>query len=198
MKRKKHLVLLFSIVLLLTAVAGGTLAFIAVKTASVQNQFESAYVTCQVNVNDDNSIDLMNTGNVDAYIRAAIIVNWMDSEGNVLGAAPKEAVDENGGDYSLVINNTTWQKDDTTGFYYYKARVGASESTDNLIDYIYETTDNRPSSYTLSIEVIAEAIQADGVTDADGTPAVQDAWFNPLTEEAKAILNAWGITPLGN
>lgn len=173
MNRKKQWSLLLSIVLLLTAVAGGTLAFIAVKTASVQNQFESAYVSCQVNVNDDNSIDVTNTSNVDAYIRAAIVVNWMDSAGNVLGTAPVEGASK---DYTLYINTETWEKDEATEFYYYTGRVGTSESTTNLINDISENASNRPTGYTLSIEVIAEAIQADGVTDVDGTPAYQDAW----------------------
>ncbi|MBR2037590.1 MAG: hypothetical protein IKK03_04965 [Lachnospiraceae bacterium] len=180
MNRKKQWSLLLSIVLLLTAVAGGTLAFIAVKTASVQNQFESAYVSCQVNVNDDNSIDVTNTSNVDAYIRAAIVVNWVDENGNVRGIAPVEG---EGKDYTLVINNTTWEKDTATGFYYYINKVAPynesnNDTTDNLINDISETL-TPPSGYTLSVEVIAEAIQADGVKindDGTTTPAYQDAW----------------------
>ncbi len=176
MNRKKYLGFLFCIMLLLTAAVGGTLAFVAVKTLSVKNQFESAYVTCKVVVGEDNNADaikVQNTSNVDAYIRAAIVVNWMDSAGNVLGTAPVEGASK---DYTLYINTETWEKDEATGFYYYTGRVGTSESTTSLINDISENTSNRPTGYTLSIEVIAEAIQADGVTDVDGTPAYQDAW----------------------
>ncbi len=196
MNRKKYLGFLLSSVLLLTAAVGGTLAFVAVKTLSVENQFESAYVTCEVIVGEDNNADAIkvkNTSNVDAYIRAAIVVNWMDSAGNVLGTAPVESTDGINGDYTLSVNtktdtgNVVWIKDEKTGFYYYAyndEKVQPGEYTKHLITYpAVVLTKNVPDGYTLSIEVIAEAIQADGVTDDDGKPAYQDAW---------------GITPLSN
>lgn len=177
MNRKKYLGFLLSIMLLLTAAVGGTLAFVTVKTLSVKNQFESAYVTCKVVVGEDNNADaikVQNTSNVDAYIRAAIVVNWMDSDGNVRGIAPTDS------EYTLGINTTSWKRDSATGFYYYinseNKKLPPNGTTYNLINSIMVTTQTPPSGYTLSIEVIAEAIQADGVTDVDGTPAYQDAW----------------------
>ena len=193
-KRKKRVALIICLVLLLSLTVGGTLAYIAVKTVSVQNQFESASVTCDVIVGDtdnQNAIMVQNTGNVDAYIRAAIVVNWMDEDGNVRGIAP--TID----DYELGINTTAWTY--ASGFYYYvypgKEKVAPDAVTYYLINYAdIKPNIIPPSGYTLSVEVIAEAIQADGVTDDTGTSAVQDAWFNPLTDDGKAILNAWGVT----
>ena len=177
------------------------LKFIAVKTASVENQFESAYVTCRVMIGDEvnnaNAIMVQNTSNVDAYIRASIVVNWMDEDGNVRGIAPVKAIDENGGDYAFTINHTAWEQDANTGFYYYKTEVKPNDTTAELLSNI-TVNGNKPDGYELSVEVIAEAIQADGVTDDTQTPAGQDAWFNPLSDCGRAILNAWGIAPFGN
>ena len=186
MKRKKQWSFLLSIVLLLTAVIGGTLAYMVVKTMSVENQFQSAQVSCEVLMEKADKTDVIkvqNTSNVHAYIRAAIIVNWVDRAGNVLGTAPVKAIDEKGGDYAWLSVEGAWVQDTNTGFYYYTSAVEPGEITSPLISNISVTATPPSDDYSLSIEVIAEAIQADGVTDDGGTPAYQDAW---------------GITPLGN
>lgn len=173
-RRRRTAVLITCIVLLLTLVAGGTLAYVLVQTSSVQNQFQRVYVTSRVNVNDD-KISVTNTGDVSAYIRAAIVVNWMDANGDVLGTPPKE-----GTDYTLTLNKTDWEQDMSTGFYYYKASVASNATTSDLVSAI-EVKGTVPSGYALSVEVVAEAIQAQGKTGT--TPAYE---------------NAWGITPIGN
>lgn len=190
MNRNRRYIFLLSILLLLTAAVGGTLAFLSVETLSVQNQFESAYVTCEVvvgeidttnvfqpvNSGNGDVIKIKNTGNVDAYIRTAIVVNWMDSAGNVLGTAPVETTSEKNGDYAFTVNTVKWNQDTSTGFYYYIDRVAAGDTTQVLLNNI---TVNKPKgydNYELSVEVIAEAIQADGTTDDTEIPAYQDAW----------------------
>lgn len=164
--------LLISILFLLTFSAGGTLAYIAVVSDRVTNQFEPAEVECRVNAG--NTIDVTNVGDVDAFIRAAIVVNWMDSSGNVYGTAPKS------GDYAIEINEDDWIFHD--GFYYYKHRVTPEpdnvtpdeDTTADLVEAI-SIQGVAPNGYKLSVEVVAEAIQADGVT-AETTKAYADAW----------------------
>ena len=168
-KKKKTFSLLLSIVLLLTLATGGTLAYIATKSAMAQNQFEPGRVTSSVNVSGDTITVVNSNSNVDVYIRAAIVVNWMDGQGNVRGIAPTAS------DYSLNVNTASWWMDTATGLYYYKNSVAPGSSTDALVDGItvYGTV---PDGYQLSVEVVAEAIQAEGETDIGDVPAYQNAW----------------------
>lgn len=170
-KQTKQRTTLFSLFLILSLAVSGTLAYIVARTDNVNNQFEPSYVTCQVNVNNDNSFDVTNTGDVNAFIRAAIVVNWMDEKGNVRGIAPSAS------DYTLSVNTADWWKDDTTGYYYYKYFVVPGDLTNDLIT-AYGLAENAavPSGYELSVEVVAEAVQADGDTDIGNVPAYKDAW----------------------
>lgn len=181
MNKKRHWGMLLSILLLLTVVAGGTLAYVVAKTGMVENQFEKVQVSCEV-LAEDNEVKLRNTSDVEAYIRAAIVVNWMDEDGNLLGVAPVKTTAGNSGHYAYDLNETVWEKDAETGFYYYVEKVAARVgTTDALLSNITITKPEGFEDYELSIEVLAEAIQADGVT-ADGTKT--------------AYQDAWGVTPL--
>lgn len=166
--RKKSLLLLVSLILIFALAVGGTLAYVAVKSAQAENQFEAASVTCQVQVSGD-TVSVKNTGNIQAYIRAAVTVNWMDSSGHVRGLAPVMT------DYTLGYNTADWWQDTATGYWYYRNAVAAGAETNALVTSVVLQT-AAPEGYALSVEVTAEAIQAPGDTDADGTPAYQDAW----------------------
>ena len=139
------------------------------------HRLSPAHVTCTVNTTGD-VFSVTNTSDIDAYIRAAIVVNWVNREtGNVVGSVPAEY------SYSLGIieSNEGWiSKSD--GFYYYQPIVkpsGAKATTAPLITEITVTKDN-PATYDLLVEVVAEAIQADGgkTQNASTTPAYTDAW----------------------
>lgn len=170
-KGNRRRTLIISIILILSLAVSGTLAYIVTKTNEVQNQFDPAFVTCQVNADNDGTFDVTNTGNVDAYIRAAIVVNWMDDQGNVRGIAPAST------EYTLAVNGTDWWMDNSTGYYYYKYSVAPDGITNDLINS-FGVAENVtiPSGYELSVEVVAEAIQADGDTDNGAVPAYRDAW----------------------
>lgn len=162
-KQKKVFSVLLSIALLLTLAVGGTLAYIVTKSAMAQNQFVAGYVTSSVNDNET----VTNTGNVDAFIRAAVVVNWMDNDGNVYGIKPS---------YTVAINSG-WAK--IGDFYYYTSAV-ASGGTTATAPVTITVADNAPSNaYSLSVEIVAEAIQADGDTDSGNIPAYQNAWGIP-------------------
>ena len=170
-KHTKRRTTLLSIFLILSLAVSGTLAYIVARTDNVNNQFEPSYVTCQVNANNDDTFDVTNTSDIDAYIRAAIVVNWMDDQGNVRGISPKAS------DYSLTVNATDWWKDTKTGYYYYKYSVVPAGVTEDLItSYGLAAGVTAPSGYELCVEVVAEAIQADGDTDNGAVPAYRNAW----------------------
>ena len=167
-KRKKVVSLLLSIALLLTLATGGTLAYIVTKSAMAQNQFVAGYVTSSVN----NNGTVTNNGNVDAYIRAAVVVNWMDNDGNVYGIKPD----------CSVTTNTGWTEVD--GFYYYTSPVPSGNATTTAPATVGDPDAAPSSDYSLSIEIVAEAIQAEGTLDSN--------------DSVTAVLDAWGLTPGGN
>lgn len=181
-KGKKTVAVMAAVALLLALAVGGTVAYIAAKSALIKNQFQPAQVSCEVENNGD-TIKVENTSDVSAYIRAAVVVNWMDASGNVYGIAPKDS------EYKLQYGGD-WQK--VGDFYYYKAKVSAPVSKKD-IDKVFTAplingitvTGTAPDGYTLTVEVVAEAIQADGV-GSDGKTAAESAW-------GEAAANALGL-----
>ena len=168
LNRKKGILLLTAAVLILVCGVGGTLAYLITQTAPVTNTFTPAQVTSQVietmNGTTKSDVKIENTGNVSAYIRAAIVITWKDEAGYTMPTVP---VQGQGQDYTLDINANDWSQSD--GYYYYNGIVAAGESTANLINSCVSTgtyTDGRK----LCVEVIGSAIQAEPTT------AVQEAW----------------------
>lgn len=178
---KKTLTALVAVVLLLLVATGSTLAYIFTKTEPVENTFVPAQVSCAVvengtlytanslTVSSKSNVTIQNTSTVPAYIRAAIIVTWKNEAGNVYALKP--VIDD---DYSLSVNTTDWSG--SGEFYYYNSDVAANGSTTNLINSASQLSDSIVGSdgtmYSLSIEILAEAIQAGGM----GATSAQDAW----------------------
>ena len=157
--RKKPAVLLLCLAMLLLFVAGGTLAYLMVSTPSVQNRFEAASVGCQV-VDSNGGYAVKNTGDINAYIRATVVVTWMDSEGNILHTAPDGATD------GLTYPAENWMQ--SNGIYYYKYSV----APDNTTGVLVSVGESELQGYKLRVDVIAEAIQAEGM----GESSAEDAW----------------------
>lgn len=150
---------LLCLILVLCMAIGGTLAFVIYKTGSVTNLFSPTEVACAVISDDDGNIFVKNTGDIPAYIRATYTVNWMDANGNVSGTKPT---------YTPTINSTDWSVGDD-GFYYYKNKVDPEVFTNS---FVKEFVSEQSGEYWLTVEVVAEAIQADGM----GVTSAEDAW----------------------
>ena len=171
LNRKKGILLLTAAVLILVCGVGGTLAYLITQTAPVTNTFTPARVTSQVNEPDwedgdtvKSNVSITNTGNVSAYIRAAIVITWKDAQGNTMPTVPVRDQD-----YTLSINTEDWTLNYDDGYYYYNDIVAAGGSTEKLINSCVSNvtyTDGR----RLCVEVIGSAIQAEPTT------AVKDAW----------------------
>lgn len=158
-RSKKPLFMIAAFALVVALSIGLTSAFLTAKTGGLTNTFTPGSVTCQVEEDfEDNaksSITVKNTGNVPAYIRVAVVANTVDDEGNIIGAA----------DVSAHLAKAEWSE--KGGYYYYNGIVEPNQSTDELLK----------SSIDLSgkqVTVLAQAIQAQGVTDE--TAAVEEAW----------------------
>ena len=160
-------VLLIAMILLIGTAVGTTVAYLTTKTEPVKNTFEYAKVSCEVTEqSEDNTkknVQVKNTGTTDAYIRATYIVNWLDAHGNIVASNPA------GYSYNVTENPVGKWTQGTDGFFYYTSSVAPGASTGGSL---LTCTVTRPenSEYTLSVEIVAEAIQS--------TPekAAQEAW----------------------
>lgn len=162
--------------LLLVALLGvaGTYAYLIATTSPVENSFTPATVSCEIDETFTNNIKtnvrIKNTSDVDAYIRASIVVSFVDTAENTVGIVP-----ELGKDYTMELNpdGTSWFKG-RDGFYYCRAKVAQGDFTPVLITEA-EPIGNSP--YRLKIEIVASAIQSlptNAVTDAWGVTVDSD------------------------
>ena len=166
--RRQSLVLVASILLILAISVGGTLAYLATQTGSVTNTFTPTSV--ETDIKEENSgnvkknVTVTNTGSTDAYVRAAIVVTWINDAGEVYPQAPVL-----GTNYTMDLNKADDAWKEYGGYYYWHAPVAGGRETGVLINSA-EPTGAAPEGYYLSIEILSQAIQA--------TPnaAVIDAW----------------------
>lgn len=169
-RKNKKLILLISMVaiLILALTAGTTLAWLKAQTGAVVNTFTPAVVTSQVeeSIKDDikSDVRIKNTSNIDAYIRAAVVINWVDKYGNIAAQQPVEDTD-----YKITYydSNSGWWEQD--GYYYYSSAVAPNHLTNEFIKEC-KAVGNAPEGYSLSVEIIADAIQS---VPAE---AVEDSW----------------------
>ena len=172
-------VLLIAIILLISTAVGSTVAFLAAKTEPVENSFEYANVSCVVtqNVDTDGSsiVQVKNTGTISAYIRAAVVANWIDADGNIAASVPE------GYSYDLTCSSGSWAQG-SDGFFYYLLPVAPGALTEGSLLTCAVACSENPE-YTLSVEVLAEAIQS--------TPAsaVNEAWSAVVDGSGMLIVN---------
>lgn len=173
---KVHILLIALIALLsvvLVASIGGTVAYLNSRTAPQVNEFVPASVTCAVEEQFEDGmkqfVKVRNTGNIDAYIRATVVVTFVDENGKVSAVAPIE-----GTDYTVIWANGLW-KQGSDGYWYYASPVASGEVTGDLIEMAQPVS--VPEGFRLNIQIVATAIQAQpdeavqgawGVTVADG------------------------------
>lgn len=168
-RMNKTAVLLLAVILLAGAVIGTTVAYLTTNTGSLTNNFEYAKVSCKVeesfNGNTKSNVQIRNTSNIPAYIRATYVVYWADKDGKVV-------VNPEGYSYSITENpDSKWVK--SGDFFYYPSPVAVGGLTDgSLLTCTWEHP-NDPQ-YFLHVEIIASAIQS---------------------EPASAVKEAWGYTP---
>lgn len=173
-KRRGKTVFLVALCLaLLAGSVGGVWAYLSAKTDSITNRFQPAEVTCQIeesfSAGVKRDVTVRNTGNVKAYIRAAVVATFVNAEGKVLAVSPKE-----GEDYTVTWGEGGWTRG-ADGFWYYAYPISPNELTGKLIQTA--TATSAPEGYRLNLQILATAIQS---------------------EPASAVENAWGFAPTGN
>lgn len=175
---KRSLVLVVSVLVLLLAVAGGTLAWLTANTGPVVNTFTPAQVSCKVteefNGETKKNVNVENTGNIDAYIRVKLVTYRVNAQNQHIGGTASLP------NFTL---GTGWVK--YGDYYYYTKPVAPKQKPEtNLTDSMtligsYNDADGGKQV----IEVMAEAIQS--VPEA----AVQAAWGTGFSISANSKLN---------
>ncbi len=172
--KSKFSILLVSI-LMLFIVVQGTVAFLLDQTSPVENKFTPTTITVEVEEileqNEKNDVKVRNTGNADAYIRATVVATWVDKSGNVYSKTPVLGID-----YEFMLPATEqWVKGEDD-FYYYTNKVKSNDVTTNLFTKCHMLENaNIPDGFELSVEILAQGVQADGVNDKNEHP-VELAW----------------------
>lgn len=182
MKTKKP-VALVALLLLLCCTVAGTLAYLVDSTDPVTNTFTPAEVKTEVTesfVEDKgelvkSNVQIKNNGNIDAYIRAAVIINWADANGNVYGGGtPVE-----GTDYTAPVLQNGWIK--VGDYYYYTSAVPAGSSTGTLFAPIEQLKTCKDTNYGLQVTILADGIQAEPVH------VVADVWKDVRVDGGKLV-----------
>lgn len=177
---KKSLILLASLLLAVCLTVGGTLAFLVATDGPMPNTFTPSQVTTSVTEKTaggvKSEVKIQNTGDTEAYIRAAIIVTWQNDKGEVYGKAPVA-----GSDYTVTWGSSKWDRETTDGFYYYADPVAAGASTEALIASIQPGAACPDSDYKLNVEIIGSGIQS------KPTKVVVDNWGVTLAADGKSI-----------
>lgn len=166
-KNKKSIAMLVSIIALLTIVAGTTIAYLYTNTDPITNTFTPTKVNTTIEEDPGTvkkNVKVKNTGDIDAYIRATVIVTWKDTSGNVYATAPEEDTD-----YTVTWTKNGWVEG-SDGYYYYTSKVAAGGSTGVLLTNCKPVDGKAPAGYHLSVEILASAIQA------EPSDAVKTAW----------------------
>ncbi len=137
--------LLVSLTLLLTAVVGSTVAFIVAQSQKKTNVFQPSRVACEVIKGTSSTYTVKNTGDTDAYIRVAVLVNWKNTDGHIYAQAPAFQV--------VLGEHWVLGKD---GYYYYTKPV--TLAADAIATTALTVTPEEDDD--LIVEVVASAIQA--------------------------------------
>lgn len=163
---KRSLVLVVSVLALVLAVAGGTLAWLVANSGPVTNTFTPATVSCEVEEtfknNVKSNVNVKNTSNIDAYLRVKLVTYRVNGADQHIGGTAE---------ILTFTPGENWVKHD--GFYYYTKPVAPNTVPENPL---IGTPGITLSEYTdvdggkQVIEVMAEAIQSQPET------AVGEAW----------------------
>ncbi len=166
--KKKAGILLFSFLFLVITAIGGTVAYLVTNTVPVQNHFTPASVACEVTESFDGNtkrnVNVINTGNTDAYIRVKLVTYRVNEEGQHIGGMAEIPHFDPGENWVFY-----------EGYYYYTLPVapGGKPAADLIQEIRLTGSYDDADGGRQVIEVMAEAIQS-----------------NP----AEAAGSAWGVS----
>lgn len=149
--KRKTMRLLPCVCLALALACSGVYAWLTSGTHTVTSAITPAAVSTVVQEDAPGAhVRVQNTGSVAAYIRAAVVVNLLDAQGNVSAKTPEPGVD-----YMMTCAADGWLQGGD-GFYYYAHPVAPGACTAELI----ETCTALRSDFGVQVQVIAEGVQS--------------------------------------
>ena len=147
--------LLISAALIAAIAVGGTVAWLSAKTSPTVNTFTPSHVSCSVEESFDgktkSSVNVLNTGDTEAFIRVKLVSYRVNEQGQHIGGTA---------DIPEFTPGANWVKNG--GYYYYTLPVKPNDKpAADLIESITLTGSyNDPDGGRQVIEVMAEAIQS--------------------------------------
>lgn len=173
----KRFIKLFIGTIMILLVAFGTtkitIAWLSAETTEIKNTFATGKAASEIIEEFDGrtktDVSIQNTGNIDAYIRVALIPAWKDAEGNNTGTPV-------GTEYTKPQAPTGWFL--YGGFYYHMAAVPPGEKTNILIN---EFTMPTKEGLFFELQILASAIQA------EPKEAVEESWPVIVGTDGKLI-----------
>ena len=152
----------------LVATIGGTMAWLTASPSGLTNTFTPANVEIEVTETFDgttkSNVNVENKSDVPVYVRATVVVNWLDAEGKV-------CADAHDGNF-----NFTWPSSWTLGsdgYYYYNQPLAVDGKAEIIgTDGVALSKDGNCS---MQVTFLAQAIQA------EPAEAVLDAWETGVT-----------------
>lgn len=171
---EKLLLTAASLALFLGLTVGVTIAFVAVKTPTVENTFVPGHVEVSVQTQGNGAENRLTSGviandqsNIPVYVRVRVVINWAHPSGGVCGASHDSALP------SIPLNTAGNWVLGTDGFYYYTQPVEVDGVTANLFSGNL-TLPTASDGCTAQVYILASAIQAQGSNGS--LLAYQDAW----------------------
>jgi len=159
---KKSQALMVSLIMFLCLAVGGTFALLLTQSESISNAFlpgeVTTYVQETVSDNAKTSVKIENTGNIDAWIRVAVVATWKNGN-NVYSVKPVA-----GTDYTFELG-ADWIKGND-GFYYYSQPVAPDAFTGELLAQNIAVINSETNSeangegFYLNVEILGSGIQS--------------------------------------
>lgn len=172
-RMKKSFTLMASLILVFAISVVGTVALLIDESDEVKNTFTPSTPDIKIEETLEDGVKkdvkVTNDGEVDMYVRVALVVTWKNADGNVI--AQPEGTELTG---VPAGNVGKWKLVDD--YWYYTEIVAAGSTTDSLIDEAKAT--GLTDGVTVDLTVLAQGIQA------EPDQAVIDAWG---VEAAKAV-----------
>jgi len=173
LSRKTLVISAVTLCLLLTAgVAVLAAYFLKDTTTNAINTLAIPQVSCDVVETFDTSaatadivkedVRLRNTGNIPAYLRAKLIINWVNDDGEVIlmpGAGYSYEITGPASEGASTFGNSDldWELDGD--YWYYEKVVAPGQATTDLIETIRQTLPASADCH-LRVTILSEAIQA--------------------------------------
>ena len=191
---KKIKISLVAVAAVAVLALGSTLAILAYTTDTVRNLFRNGVVNItiqeefdgkvkeKVAIKNDSLKDAIDESKgekplniVPIYVRAHVVANWVDEDGNIYPVDALENITFDGQDTKWVCGED--------GFYYYTEILPIDETTGYLfvtMTFVDKDEENQmlEDGYHLEMDILADGIQTEGYEDADkdGDIDYLDAW----------------------